>query len=49
MRLKGRDMVCPAMAEITVPIVIRVKSLDQTFVRFVTGCHLEGLVIGKDT
>ena len=29
MRLKGREMVCPAIAEITVPTVIRVKSLDR--------------------
>jgi|GEM_PF-6209751 len=29
-RLMGRLMVCPAMADIIVPKVIRVKSLDHT-------------------
>ena len=31
MRLMGRLMVWPAMADMIVPMVIRVKSLDQTF------------------
>jgi len=34
-KLKGSDMVCPAIAEITVPVVIRVKSLDHTFLRLI--------------
>jgi len=30
-RLMGRLIVCPAMADMIVPMVIRVKSLDHTF------------------
>ncbi len=48
-KLKGRDIACPAIAEIIVPMVIRLKSFDHTFFRIILITVSSGVILLKGT